>query len=214
MIEIDLLPESLRSPAAGDRRGGPGRAGTRFGSRGTALVVAALTIPPGAAFLWWTQRSEATALHVRLEAASADSARLAGLRAASDSLAERFRQIRERVGLVEQLDRDRFTWPRILDEISWALPGPAWLISLRQLAPPPDVMVELQGVAASPLAITRFARNLGTSEYVVDVQILGSQQQAVPTEEWAARHAFTLVLRFADAPGVRRAEPTIGSGGG
>ena len=214
MIEIDLLPEALRSPAAGAQRVGPGRGGRGFDLWGTALVVAAITIPPGTAFLWRTQRSEAAALHARLEAASADSVRLAGLRAASDSLAERSRQIGERVALVAQLDHNRFTWPRILDEISWALPGLAWLISLRQVAPPPDVTVELQGVAANPLAITRFARNLDASEYVADVQILGSRQQAVPSQESAARHAFTFVLRFADPPGVRRVEPIIGSGGG
>lgn len=213
MIEIDLLPESLRTPVAGVPWGGPGRTRTGVDLWGTALAVGALTIIPGAAVLWWTQRSEATALRVRLEAASADSARLAELRATSDSLAERFRQIRERVVLVEQLDRNRYAWPRILDEISWALPRLAWLISLRQLAPPPDVMVELQGVAESPLAITRFARNLGASEYVSDVQILGSQQQAAPSEASTARHAFTLVLRFAD-PGGRLADPIIGSGGG
>ena len=203
MIEVDLLPESLRPRAvAGSPRGAGGRGMAGIDPWGTALLVAALTILPGAAFLWWTQRSEAETLHARIEAASADSARLAELRAVSDSLTARSGQIRERVALVEQLDRNRFVWPRILDEISRALPGFAWLISLRQLSSVPEVTVELQGIAANPLAITEFVRKLGASDRVAEVTILGSQKQGLPSET-ASRHAFTLVLRFAEPSEVR-----------
>lgn len=214
MIEVDLLPEHLRAPGGSDAPDGArGRARGGLDLWGIVLLVAALTILPGTALLWWTQRSEAAALHARREAASADSARLAGLRGASDSLAARVRQTRERIALVERLDRDRFAWPRMLDEISWALPRLAWLSSLRQLTPPPAATVELQGIAANPLAITRFARNLDASAYIADVRILGSQQRGAPSEE-PAQHAFTLVLRFDEAPSPRPAAPTTESPGG
>lgn len=203
MIEVDLLPEHLRSPGdAGVAPDEGGRSRARVNPWGVSFLAVALTIAPGTALLWWTQRAEAVALQARREQALADSTRLAGLRGASDSLTVRMRQIRERVALVEQLDRDRFAWPRILDEISWALPGLAWLISLRQLAPPPDAAVEVRGIAANPLAITRFVRNLGASELIADVRILGSQQNGSPAQG-SARHTFTLVLRLAAAPGER-----------
>ncbi|MCY3598438.1 MAG: PilN domain-containing protein [Gemmatimonadetes bacterium] len=206
MIEINLLPESQRA-RQGLPTDGSAAGGLRIDVWGVALLISALTIPPGAAALWWLQRTEAVELGARLEAVVADSARLAELRAASDSLTERSREIRERVALVEQLDRDRFAWPHLMDEISRALPPPAWLTSLRQLSAPPDLAVELQGVAGSPLAITEFVRGLGMSDYIADVKIIGSQLQGSDPDQ-GARQAFTLVLRFDHAPAVWRVEPT------
>ena len=206
MIEVNLLPESLRA-RQGIATSRPAEGGLHIDVWGIALLLSVLTIPPGTAALWWSQRAEALELRARLETVMADSARLAELRAASDSLSERSREIRERVTLVEQLDRDRFAWPHMMDEISRALPPPAWLISLRQLSPPPDLAVELQGVAGNPLAITEFVRSLETSDYIADVKIVGSQQQGSDPEQ-VARQAFTLVLRFAAAAAPRRVDPT------
>ncbi len=206
MIEINLLPESLpaRQGIATNRNA---EGGLHIDVWGVALLLSALTIPPGTVALWWSQRAESLELRARLEAVMADSAQLAELRAASDSLSERSREIRERVALVEQLDRDRFAWPHMMDEISRALPPPAWLTSLRQLSPPPDLAIELQGVAGNPLAITEFVRSLGTSDYIADVKIVGSQQQGSDPDQ-VSRQAFTLVLRFAPASAVGRIEPT------
>lgn len=206
MIEINLLPAPLRA-RHGIATDGRAASSLHIDFWGVALLISALTIPPGTVALWWSQRSDALELGVRLEAAMADSARLAELRAASDSLSERSREIRERVALVERLDGDRFAWPHMMDEISRALPPPAWLISLRQLSPPPDLTVELQGVAGNPLAITEFVRSLETSDYIADVKIVGSQQQGSDPDE-VSRQAFTLVLRFARTSVFRRVEPT------
>ena len=206
MIEINLLPESLPArQGIATHRSAEG--GLRIDVWGVALLLSALTIPPGTVALWWSQRAESIELRARLEAVMADSAQLAELRAASDSLSERSREIRERVALVEQLDRDRFAWPHMMDEISRALPPPAWLTSLRQLSPPPDLAVELQGVAGNPLAITEFVRSLGTSDYIADVKIVGSQQQGSDPDQ-VSRQAFTLVLQLAPPSAFRRIEPT------
>ncbi|MXW55340.1 MAG: PilN domain-containing protein [Gemmatimonadales bacterium] len=204
MIEINLLPESRRARQGLATDGEA--SGLGIGVWGVALLMSALTIPPGMAALWWLQRTDGLELAARLEAVVTDSVRLAEFRAASDSLTERFREIRERIALVEQLDRDRFAWPRMMDEISRALPPPAWLTSVRQLSPPPDLTVELQGVAGSPLAITEFVRGLRTSDYIADVKIVGSQQQGSEPDQ-VPRQAFTLVLRFAHASAVGRIEP-------
>ncbi|MDE2663177.1 MAG: PilN domain-containing protein [Gemmatimonadota bacterium] len=206
MIEINLLPESQRARQGLATDGNAG-AGLRIDVWGVALLISALTIPPGTAALWWVHRTEALELGARLDAVLADSARLAELRAASDSLAARSREIRERVALVEQLDRDRFAWPHLMDEISRALPPPAWLTSLRQLSPPPDLSVELHGVAGHPLAITEFVRALGMSDHITDVKIVGSQQQRSEPDQ-VSRQAFTLVLRLGHAPAERRVGPT------
>lgn len=220
MIEVNLLPESQGSRGGGKRakKGKKpslgGRMDGKSGSPWSAAILAiGLIVPLGAGFLWWTQRSEAADLDGRLELATADSARLAELRVVSDSLTERRTEIRSRVALVEQLDRNRFVWPHLLDEISRAVPQLAWLNSLRQMSPLPDVSVQIQGIAANPLAITEFVRNLEASDYITDVRILGSQKQGLEDGRLSVQ-AFTLTARFTEPPGgIRRTEPIIANTG-
>lgn len=222
MIDVNLLPESQRSRGSGRRARKGGKAlfgglslpGKSRGSWGTAILIVGLVVPLGAGFLWWSQRSQVGMLEARLGEATVDSARLADLRGVSDSLTARREDIRSRIALVEQLDRNRFVWPHMMDEISRALPRLAWLSALRQLAPLPDVNIQIQGIATNPLAITEFVRNLEASDFVTDVRILGTQKQGLADGQITAQ-AFTLTVRFTEPPGgAARAEPIIATTGG
>jgi type IV pilus assembly protein PilN len=212
MIEVNLLPEEYRTRSKGLRRmggekGPPGSVGEGTDRWRNVLLVAAVIVPLAMVAGWLVQRSEAGGLEERLEAATADSARLADLRALSDSLSARQHAIRERVALIEQLDRDRFVWPHIMDEVSRAVPQLVWLTSLQQVDPQPNVSVQIQGLAATPLAITEFVRNLQASAYLARVEILGSQQQQV-TDELAAQ-SFTLLARYRQPPGSVTTAPIV-----
>ena len=215
MIEVNLLPEGQRSRGKAKRASsGGGRKGLGESLKGrnpwgAALVIACVAVPGLGLTAWWTQRNTESSLQSRLEIATADSARLAELRVVSDSLTARREQIRDRVALVEALDRNRFVWPHLLDEISRALPQVAWLSTLRQTSPLPSVGVQIQGVAANPLAITEFVRNLEASDYVTDVRILGSQKEVLNNGELSVQ-AFTLSARFTEPAGAtERSEPII-----
>lgn len=220
MIEINLHPDPSRTSSAKGRRRVPrlpsfdGLSG--IGDLGgdpwrTALVVAAVLVPLAVGVLWYLQRSEMAELAARLEEARADSARLADLRALGDSLAGRRQSIRERIELVRRLDRNRFVWPHLLDEVSAALPGQAWLTALKRQAALPDVRVQIMGAAVEPLVITRFVRNLEASPYIGEVQILGSQRE---TENGVAAQAFTLEVAYSEPPAeVVRTSPLLPGGG-
>ncbi len=156
-----------------------------------AFVVALLVIGG----LWFTQRSARAEIDERLEEARADSARLADLRVLSDSLTAREREIIERLELVQGLDEGRFVWPHLLDEVSRALPEYTWLTAVRVSTPLPDLTLQIDGLAANPLAITRFVRNLLASEYIQQVRIMGSQQAEVDN---VSAQAFKLVVTYAD----------------
>jgi Tfp pilus assembly protein PilN len=218
MIEVNLLPESQKKSRGKAKRPAGGGGGLEDALKGRnlwngALAVACVVVPAAAGVIWWGQRTDAASFDIRLEAATADSARLADLRLVSDSLSERRTQIRDRVALVEQLDRNRFVWPHLLDEISRALPRLAWLSNLRQMSPLPNVGVQIQGIAANPLAITEFVRNLEASDYVTDVRILGSQKQSLNDGELSVQ-AFTLTARFTEpVGGIGRTEPIIATTG-
>lgn len=212
MIEVNLAPEQQKRRSG--RRPTSSKKGSRLKGVPTerdtwSLVMAAIVVlvPLAMGFLWWTQRSVQRELDARLEVATADSARLANLRAVSDSLTARRQLIRERVALVEQLDRNRFVWSHLLDEISRALPQLAWLTNLQQMSPLPAPTVQIQGLAPNPLAITEFVRNLEASTYVSEVRLLGSQRQTL--EDELVAQAFTLTARYAHPMDQFRTEPIV-----
>lgn len=213
MIEVNLLPGEHKRASGASRKRRPSLNLSLDGlSLGKdpwtlGLGIAALVIPAVILGLWLTQRSATAELEERLEAATADSARLADLRAVSDSLTARQELIRERVALVEQLDRGRFIWPHIMDEVSRALPELAWLMNVRELSATPEVTFQLQGMAARPLVITEFVRNLEASAYVSEVRIMGSQRQQLEGE--LAVQAFTLNVRYRRPPGPSSTVPLV-----
>ncbi len=206
MIEVNLHPHgakarrraTLRLPSFGGGFGG-GR-GRRSGGR-DPWITAAIGVPL-VAFLvvgamWYSQRAEARGLEDQVQEALGDSARLADLRQLSDSLSQRDRVIQERVGHVADLDGDRFVWPHLLDEVSRALPDYTWITTIESLSPLPGLSVRIRGMAANPVAITAFIRNLSESLYVGDVQLAGSQQ--VQMERFTVQ-SFELSVTYAEPP--------------
>jgi len=220
MIEVNLNPSggkrsrfssrrfSIRLPAALNRGGGRAR-GEKVRDVWTtvAIVVPALVVL-AVGLLWFTTRSERSELEASLTQAIEDSTRLADLRSLSDSLIGRDNRIQERLDLVQSLDGGRYVWSHLLDEISRAMPAYTWLTLVRRDAPLPDLRVQVDGLAANPLAITRFVRNLQDSPYVAEVRIMGSQQQLV---ENVAAQAFQLMVSYKAPPEeLIRSEPFFG----
>lgn len=218
MIEVNLHPERGRSGRGAGRglpislptsfpkfgRGGGGEGGGR--DIWTTLAVALpLLVVLVVGWLWFSQRSERSELEARLETAVEDSTRLSDLRALSDSLTARESRIGRRLELVKSLDDGRFVWPHLLDEVGRALPSYTWLTALRQNSAEPQLEVQVDGLAANPLAITEFVRNLQRSPYVGEVRILGSQQELVDN---VAAQAFKLMIIYeAPPPRAIRSEP-------
>lgn len=214
MIEVNLLPDQQESGARRRiRRPSVSSPFNRLSLGGdpwlTGLLAALVIVPALVLTLWLVQRAEARGLEARLADATADSARLADLRAVSDSLTERRQLVQDRMALIERLDRDRYIWPRIMDEVSRALPELAWLTNLRQMSQAPEVNFQIQGLAGNPLVITDFVRGLEASPYIAEVRILGSQQQEI---EGLAVQAFTLVARFYQPPELERTVPIVQAG--
>lgn len=220
MIEVNLHPDGGKARRGGGKKFALPAALTRLtgkrGGRGqgesdvwtkVAIVVPLLTLLV-VGWLWFTQRSARSELDSRLVTAVEDSTRLADLRSLSDSLNRRDRTISERLELVKALDDGRFVWPHLLDEISRAMPSYTWLTEIRRTQPLPALEVQIDGLAANPLAITRFVRNLQESPYVGRVRIIGSQQEFVDN---VAAQAFRITITYeAPPPDLTRSEPLVG----
>jgi Tfp pilus assembly protein PilN len=203
MIQVNLHPQGSKRRKKGRRL--PIAAGwlkaARSGDGRDPWLIAAIAIPAlvllAVGWLWLSQSGERGGLDDRLTEAVQDSARLSDLRALSDSLIARESQISERLDLLRGLDDGRFVWPRLMDEFSRALPNYAWLTSIRQANGPPDLQVQIDGMAANPLAITAYVRRLQESPYVGTVRILGSQEQNV---DGFSAHSFKLVVAYSEPP--------------
>jgi Tfp pilus assembly protein PilN len=186
------LPASFpRFGGGGGGKGGRRDIWTMLAVAGPALAILVV------GWLWFSQRAERADLEVRVAAAVEDSTRLSDLRALSDSLTAREGRIGRRLELVKSLDDGRFVWPHLLDEVGRAVPSYTWLTALRQNSAEPELQIQIDGLAANPLAITEFVRNLQGSPYVGEVRILGSQQELV---ENVAAQAFKLMVVYESPP--------------
>jgi Tfp pilus assembly protein PilN len=183
MIEINLHPsagEKKKRARRSVRLPTPARFGGLREDPWQAGLVAALVIVPLCILgLWLVQRAREGSLQGRLDAATADSARLAELRVLSDSLRDRQKAVETRISMVEQLDRNRFVWPHLLDEISRAVPSLAWLTAIKEQSGLPNVQVQLLGTAANPIIVTQFVHNLERSRYLTNIQIVSTQAEKV-----------------------------------
>lgn len=214
MIEVNLHPEG--SKRRRKRRGLPKVPGwlkpTGSGDGKDPWLIAAVVISSlvllVVGWLWLSQRSERGDLDLRVAEAVEDSARLSDLRSLSDSLIAREAQIRERLDLLSGLDGGRFVWPRLLDEISRALPGYAWLTSIREASAAPVLQVQVDGMAANPLAITAYVRRLQESPFVGQVRILGSQEQNL---DGFSAHSFKLIVSYSEPAETLAADVTGGA---
>lgn len=182
-----------------------------------ALAVVALVILGGGGALWYTQSNRLENIESRIQSMAKDSARLANLQGIVDSLEQRRAEIRGRMAQVEDLDRGRYVWPHLLNELSAALPDAAWLTSLSRASANPTLRVSVAGVAASPMVITQYVRSLRERQHVADVEMGGSQRTQL--EEGSYGHSFNLTVTYRrPPPAAIRTRPLIssnaGSGGG
>ena len=225
MLEVNLHPDRKRR-----KRGGGFDAGELMGSLRSmvpsggggdpwtmALAIVALVVLGGGGALWYVQSNRLDDIESRIQSMAKDSARLANLQGIVDSLEQRRAEIRDRMAQVEDLDRGRYVWPHMMNELSDALPDAAWLTSLSRASAAPDLQVSVEGVAASPLVITQYVRALRERQHVADVQMGGSQRTQL--EQGSYGHSFNLTVTYRrPPPAAIRTRPlvssNVGSGGG
>lgn len=177
-----------------------------------AVAGGALLLVLGVAGSWLQQENRADELDRRLESAVSDSARLAELRSLSDSLVDRRDEIQRRLRLVKELDQNRYVWPHLMNELSRALPDVAWLVSVQRTSTLPDLTATVRGVAANPLAITTFVRNLRDAPHVGSATIQGSSRQQV---QGVTAQSFSLRITYTRPPDAQvRTRPLVAEGGG
>jgi Tfp pilus assembly protein PilN len=199
VIEINLLPRGENRKASRARSGEsrvpklPSLAGDPWH---VGLGAAAAAILLFAGWSVWSTSSATSRLEAQIAQEVTDSTRFATTIALVTALTERQDTIRQKIDVIRNVDTRRYVWPRILDEVSGALPAYSWITRMHSTesddaASGPSITVE--GASGSTQSLTRFMKNLEASPFIRDVTLVTTEQVAT---EGRTFNRFTLEARY------------------
>lgn len=177
MIEVNLLP--------GGKKRAPKRRRFSFSMPeigglpsdpwilGSAAVILVLLVASG--FLYARMSGQVSEVEAQVEEAVADSARYADLIEQAERLRARRDSIAERVQIIQEIDRERYVWPHVLDEVARALPDYTWLTEVLQIDATDALEVRIRGRAGTNFALTTFMENLEASPFIRGVTLINTE---------------------------------------
>lgn len=181
MIRVNLLTSVQDRTTIVDGRSRDGRAAAAVALPGLALVLAA----------WWFWSLHGQSAELTRELANAEAA-LAGLTPVVDAVhgAEALRaDLAAQVARIDALHDRRGDPPRLLDQLSRALPNGLWLSEVRQ----EPAAVVVRGRALAPAAVSDYAAALEDSASPdARVEIVGSRRE----ESFGGQEAVAFEIRM------------------
>jgi Tfp pilus assembly protein PilN len=218
MITVNLKPGARRvAKPSGPAFGGliTKLKGLTSGTRDPMQLVgigSLAAVVLGLGGMWALSSSKLATLEPQLEEVRAEHDRYQGF-IRQKRREERVRDsILTQIGTIAAVDRDRFVWPHLLDEIAGALPDYTWLISVASVAAPPvvtdsteappPVSVSIKGRTGDLQNYTAFLRRLEASPWLANVQAIEAKTVIVANR---ALTEFTVQAAFehADSTQVR-----------
>ncbi|HEX3235789.1 MAG TPA: PilN domain-containing protein [Gemmatimonadales bacterium] len=224
MITVNLRPNLKRkragSPFQGALQGVRGLGGKIKDPLLLVAVASWVVVLGWLGFAILGTTRELSALEPQLEATRAEHRRFKSF------LAEKRHQetIRDslvaQIGVIRQVDGDRYVWSHVLDEVTRALPAYTWLITVGMAstpatpapapadttknAPPLPTMMqfEVNGRTVDIQAYTRFLRQLEASPWITDVTPV-SAQTVVEKERPLTAFVIRASYRQADSAYIR-----------
>ena len=227
MIEINLLPGAKR------KRGGkalklalPDLRSLAGSVKDPWLIacVAAWVVALGVVTpLWLKNRGQVAELRPRLEAAQREQRRYAALVARKRQFEMARDSLIYQIEVIKGIDKDRYTWPHILDAVAKALPAYTWLDNLQARAAEGDSSgapsFQISGKTVDMQAFTRFLRNLEESPFIAGVSpistgLVTEQGRDVTTFVIGARYQIPDSSRLTYQPLAATVVQGVRSGGG
>jgi Tfp pilus assembly protein PilN len=142
-----------------------------------AAVLVAVIGLGGMGYLLSTIGGRREELTLQLDEAVRDSAVYADLVARTAVLMARADTIARRVQIIQEIDKGRYTWPHILDEVARALPNYTWLTAVQQVTGGEAPRIRVIGQAGSIQALSVFMDELEASPWLNQVN-MGPTSQA------------------------------------
>jgi Tfp pilus assembly protein PilN len=145
---------------------------------GSTLVT--LGVFAGAGHLFWETRERRADLQVEIQELEAQAANYADQIAKNDSLFELQYSLDQRVGIILEIDEDRYTWAHILDEVARALPEYTWLTQMLEVSSGDQLGFQIEGRSGNIFALTNFMTNLEASIFIREVDLVSAEQIVEP----------------------------------
>ncbi|MEZ4422871.1 MAG: PilN domain-containing protein [Gemmatimonadota bacterium] len=214
MIEVNLLPGGRKRQAGGKgiKLGLPRRKGDKASAAASGrsfdpwIMGSAAAVALSLGLMGWMfmgAGSRTTELTLEIEEAARDSARYADLIQQTEGLRARRDTISQKVGIIQDIDGNRYVWPHVMDEVARALPDYTWLTSIVQIEGGSAPTFRVDGRAGNNFALTRFMDNLEASPFIRNVRLITTERQAVNLGGNAGQrevHQFTLQASFDQPP--------------
>lgn len=207
MIEVNLVPGGRKRSGKGRGFSLSGLSLPKFGGGGErsadpyvigALGAGILSIAI-MAWLFFGVRSDREEAQVSLEAQVQDSVRFADIIKRTSGLTARRDSIARRVGIIQEIDADRFVWAHVLDEVERALPDYTWLLQITQTSSDP-LQIRIRGRAGNMYAITTFMTNLEASPFLRNVTPESIEQMQGEEDQRDVVQEFSLTMYYESPP--------------
>lgn len=244
MIEINLNPGGRKAKRTGgssvDYRAVLGNIRQRIRDPWLATAVIGSVIGLGATgFMYWSTSRRAASLLAEETTAVQDSTRYSSvLREMNTAQAQRDSVTRQ-IAVISSLDRSRYVWPHVLDEVSRALPSYTWLTALQQTSAVVSVAPEVAagvsktsaasaqataeeaaaaavvtmrivGQSVDVQAITRFVRQLQDSPWFKTVTLASTEDvMSQPANKEVKQFTIDITLQQPDSTQIRRVPLTV-----
>jgi Tfp pilus assembly protein PilN len=227
VIEINLLPGAKKKAGKGLKFAMPDLKGLIGSVKDPWLIacVAAWALALGIVlpFFWLKDRGQVASLKPRLEAAQREQHRYAALVARKRQFELARDSVIYQIEVIKGIDRDRYTWPHILDAVTKALPPYTWLENLQSRAAEGDSSgapsFQISGKTVDMQAFTRFLRNLEESPFIeavapVSTGLVTDQGRDVTTFVISARYQIPDSSQLTMQPLAATVVRGVRSGGG
>jgi Tfp pilus assembly protein PilN len=145
---------------------------------GSTLV--AVGVVAGAGYLYLDTGERKADLELDIQELEAQSANYADQIAKNDSLFELQYSLDQRVGIILEIDEDRYTWAHILDEVARALPEYTWLTQMIEVSSEDQLGFQIEGRSGNIFALTNFMTNLEASLFIREVTLVSAEQIVEP----------------------------------
>ena len=209
MIEINLLPGAKKKKAG---KGG-GFAMPDFKALSglvkdpwlIAFIASWVVVGAVVALFFLPRRAHVADLEPKLEAAQREAQRMNRVLRTRSQYEARRQALESQIDVIRDIDRERYIWPHILQEITRALPAYTWLDNLEPRTVAAEASVngdssagavqgfQLTGKSADIQAVTRFVRNLEDSPFIQNVATIST---GTVVEQDKEVYTFTVTAQY------------------
>lgn len=134
-------------------------------------------------------------LDEEIQVALADSAALSETIQMIKDIRMKQQEFRAKIEIVKQLEQKRYILPKLMDQVSSAMPALTWLTKWVPLNQEPGNWFQLEGVSFSNLRVAELMMRLQSMQMIDEIVLINIHEKI---DEGVSTMMFTVKCRFSD----------------